>query len=121
MAKSLSKYRSKAHQLQGGRCVYCGVIMWTADCPAFAKHHGLTLRSARWLQCTAEHLHPRQEGGDDSPENIAAACRYCNLRRHAGRRKAPRPDEYRSLVRKRVLSKKWHPVQIFNRELIQLQ
>lgn len=121
MAKSLSKYRYKAHQLQGGRCVYCGVTMWTADCAAFASRHGLTLRLARWLQCTAEHLHPRQDGGDDSPDNIAAACRFCNFRRHARPGKAPRVEEYRLLVRKRVLRRAWHPALVFSRGLNQLQ
>ena len=118
MAKSLSKYRSKAHQLQGGRCVYCGVVMWTADCAAFAKRHGLTVRLARWLQCTAEHLQPRQDGGLDSAENIAAACLACNLRRHARRRSTPTPEQYRTLVRNRVSRKAWHPMQVFERGLI---
>lgn len=120
MGKSVSKLRSRAHQSQGGRCFYCSVMMWTDDCIDFANRHGLTPSLARWLQCTAEHLHPRQEGGRDSAENIAAACRYCNLRRHARRRKTPTPEEYRSFVRNRVSRKAWHQPQIFDQGLIQL-
>jgi len=118
MAKSLSKIRSRAHQLQGGRCFYCSVLMWTDDCAAFASRYGLTPGLARWLQCTAEHLQARQEGGRDSIKNIAAACRVCNTRRHAQRKIAPTPEEYRALVRKRVSRRAWHPPQVFERGLI---
>ena len=118
MGKSLSKYRSKAYQLQGGRCVSCGVVMWTVDCAAFANRHGLTLPLARRLQCTAEHLQPRRDGGSDSCKNIAAACLACNLRRHARRRTSPSPKEYRAFVRRRVSRKSWHPMQVFERGLI---
>jgi hypothetical protein len=118
MGKSLSKHRSKAHELQGGRCVYCGVVMWAADCATFAKRHGLTLRLARWLQCTAEHLQPRRDGGQNSAENIAAACLFCNLRRHARRRTIPTPEQYRALVQSRVSRKAWHSIQVFERGLI---
>ena len=118
MAKSLSKIRSKALQFQDGRCFYCSVLMWTDDCAAFAKRHGLPPRLAKWLQCTAEHLQARQDGGRDSIRNIAAACRVCNHRRHAQRKTAPTPEEFRALVRKRVSQKAWHPPQVFERGLI---
>jgi hypothetical protein len=118
MGKCLSKYRSKAHDSQGGRCIYCGVVMWTTDCATFATRHGLTVRIARWLQCTAEHLQARQDGGHDSPKNIAAACLACNRRRHAQRRRALTPEEYRALVRSRISRKAWHPMQVFERGLI---
>ena len=118
MAKSLSKIRSKALQFQGGRCIYCGVPMWTDDCATFARCHGLSLRIARRLQCTAEHLQARQDGGRDSSGNIAAACRLCNHRRHAQRKIAPTPEEYGALVRRRVASRRWHPPQVFERGLI---
>ena len=118
MANSLSKIRSRALQIQGGRCIYCSVLMWSDDCAAFAKRHGLSLRAARWLQCTAEHLQARQAGGGDSIKNIAAACRVCNHRRHARRKSAPTPEEYRALVRKRVSRKAWHPPQVFEQGLI---
>jgi 5-methylcytosine-specific restriction endonuclease McrA len=118
MAKSLYKYRFKAYQSQGGRCAYCGVVMWMADCAAFANRHGLTMRLARRLQCTAEHLKPRQDGGRNSFDNIAAACLACNLRRHARRGTTPTPEEYRAVVRNRVAKRAWHPTQVFERGLI---
>ena len=118
MGKSLSKHRSKAHELQGGRCIYCGVVMWTVDCAAFANRHGLTVRLARRLQCTAEHLQARQDGGRDSSKNIAAAYLACNLRRHARRRTTFTPEEYRAFVRSRVSRKAWHPMPVFERGLI---
>lgn len=118
MARSLSKIRSKALRLQGGRCFYCSVQMWTDDCAAFARRHGLSPRIARWLQCTAEHLQARQEGGRDAVGNVVAACSLCNRRRHAQRKIAPTPEEYSTLVRKRVASRRWHPPQVFERGLI---
>ena len=118
MAKSLLKSRSASFHRQGGRCVYCRVLMWTDDCVAFATRHGLTPRVAKWLQCTAEHLQARQDGGRDSITNIAAACRLCNHRRHAQRKVAPVPEAYRVLVRRRVAHKRWHPQQVFERGLI---
>jgi 5-methylcytosine-specific restriction endonuclease McrA len=118
MARSLSKNRLKALQLQGGRCFYCGVLMWAENPEAFARAYALTSRLTRWLQCTAEHLQARQDGGRDSIKNIAAACRVCNHRRHAQRKIAPTPEDYRALVRKRVSRKAWHPPQVFERGLI---
>jgi len=118
VAKSLFKLRSEAFRRQAGRCFYCSVLMWTDDCAAFAKRHGLPPRLAKWLQCTAEHLQARQEGGRDSIKNIAAACRVCNHRRHAQRKTVPASEAYRALVRKRVARKRWHPSQVFERGLI---
>jgi 5-methylcytosine-specific restriction endonuclease McrA len=118
MTKSLSKSRSVRFRRQGGRCFYCSVLMWTDDCVAFARRHGLSPRAARWLQCTAEHLQARQDGGRDATENIAAACRLCNHRRHARRKAAPAPEAYRALVRKRVSRKAWHYPEVFERGLI---
>jgi 5-methylcytosine-specific restriction endonuclease McrA len=118
MAKSRSRIRSSAFRRQAGRCFYCGVLMWTENPEAFARAHALPPRLARWLQCTAEHLQARQAGGGDSIKNIAAACRVCNFRRHAQRKTAPTPEEYRRLVRKRVSRNAWHPPQVFERGLI---
>jgi len=118
VAQSLSRIRSEAFRRQAGRCFYCNVLMWTDDCVAFAKRHGLSPRAARWLQCTAEHLRARQDGGRESRENIAAACWVCNHRRHAQRKVVPTPDAYRVRVRKRVSRKAWHPPQVFERGLI---
>ena len=118
MAQSLSRIRFEAFRRQAGRCFYCNVLMWTDDCVAFAKRHGLSPRIARWLQCTAEHLQARQEGGRDSMGNVAAACRLCNHRRHAQRKVAPAPEQYRDLVQRRVSRKRWHYPDVFERGLI---
>ena len=118
MAKSLLRIRLDVFHRQAGRCFYCNVLMWTDDCVAFAKRHGLSPRAARWLQCTVEHLCARQDGGRDSRRNIAAACRLCNHRRHAQRKIAPTPEKYRSLVQRRVSRKRWHVPQVFERGLI---
>lgn len=118
MAKPLSNLRLQAYLSQGGRCIYCSVIMWTDDCVAFANRYRLSVRLARLLQCTAEHLQAQRDGGRDSLDNIAAACRCCNHRRHARRGKPPTPEAYREFVRGRVSRKAWHPVQVFDRGLI---
>jgi len=118
VAQSLSRIRSKALQFQDGRCFYCSVLMWTDDCAAFTRRHGLPPRLAKWLQCTAEHLQARQDGGRDSTGNIAAACRLCNHRRHAQRKLAPPPEKYRALVQRRVSRNRWHDPKVFERGLV---
>ena len=116
--KSLYRARSAAFRRQAGRCFYCGVLMWLDDGASFAARHGLPRGITRWLQCTAEHLRARRDGGPDSPGNVVAACHCCNLRRHKGRKVAPTPESYRSLVRKRISRKRWHLPQVFERGLI---
>lgn len=63
------------------------------------------------LQCTAEHLIPRSEGGSDMPSNIVAACLHCNGTRHK-RKIPPSPGRYLSLVRSRIAEGRWHPAGI---------
>ncbi|MFT3807262.1 HNH endonuclease [Arenimonas sp.] len=81
--------------------------MWLDDLPIFATLYRLPSRQARQLQCTAEHLLARRDGGDDSPDNIAAACRFCNAHRHQ-RKSPPSPLRYRELVSKRLARGSWH-------------
>ncbi|WP_374104148.1 HNH endonuclease [Burkholderia sp. LMG 13014] len=77
----------------------------------------LSRRQALQLQCTAEHLHARMDGGKDCQGNIVAACRICNARRH--RRKAARdPREHRSYVRRCINRRKWHGKWVFESGLI---
>lgn len=102
---SLKKLRRAAYLAQQGRCYYCQARMWLA-CPS---ELGLRPQSSRSFQCTAEHLLAKQDGGQDTPENIVAACSLCNLRRHQRRSEAPSPAAYRALVRKRVSMGKWWP------------
>ncbi len=105
--KSVTKHRSAAFDRQGGCCYYCGFHMWRENPVAFAHLHGLSLRHARYFQCTAEHLVARQDGGRDTQSNIAAACLLCNQRRHK-RKNALEPQGYMILVQKRLGKGGWH-------------
>jgi len=103
MPNSLSKKRLAAFQRQQGLCYYCGFPMWLVP-----QKEVLDAR----LQCTAEHLVARQNGGSDSSDNIVAACRFCNQTRH----RTPRPLEpelYRERVSRRVHAGRWHPAHLF--------
>jgi hypothetical protein len=95
--------------------------MWIDDLEAFARSNALTLRAARWLRCTAEHLKAKRDGGRDSRDNIVAACLLCNSRRHRGARIAPTPDAYCKRVRHRVARGHWHLPQVLRCGLISLQ
>jgi 5-methylcytosine-specific restriction endonuclease McrA len=106
-SKTLIKSRSTAFERQGGRCYYCDFPMWRGSIEYFARLHGITLGQARQLQCTAEHLLARQDGGGDGRSNIVAACLVCNQRRHK-RKLAPEPEAYRTLVQQRLNQGRWH-------------
>lgn len=85
--------------------------MWEGDLTEFCQSHGLSLRQAKYLQCTAEHLLAQQDGGKNSPENIAAACQWCTQRRHLGRRnKAPDPLQYKQRIQQLINRGHWHPL-----------
>ena len=106
----LTKLRHKAYTNQHCRCCYCSYPMWEKDPEEFAKRHSLTKAQALLLQCTAEHLLARQDGGVDTARNIAAACAFCNRARHARRvNKAPDPESYRAHVARRIAKGGWHP------------
>ena len=107
MCYRLARLRYSAYRAQSGRCFYCGLPMWVRDPESFAAAHRITLPQARLLQCTAEHLEARQDGGKDTKRNIAAACYYCNQRRH-DRKVAPAPDDYRLFVQQRLSEGRWH-------------
>lgn len=109
--KSLAKPRSLAFENQHGHCFYCGQIMCNDALELFAQEHGLTIKQAKLLQCTGEHLIPHKEGGESSKSNIVAACYYCNHKRHA-RKKELSPLEYRSLVARRMSKGGWHPARV---------
>ena len=108
MANLLARRRHSAYLAQLGQCYYCGLPMWkNDDLESFCQAHGLKPSQALSLQCTAEHLEARQDGGLDTAQNIVAACLSCNQRRHK-RKKAPTPSAYLQLVRKRVRDGRWH-------------
>jgi len=108
MAHTLVRHRHSAYLAQQGRCCYCDLPMWEGDLESFCRAHDIKPSQARSLQCTAEHLLARQDGGRDTADNIAAACRWCNQGRHR-RKRAPEPPVYRHLVNKRLRAGRWHP------------
>src|SRR3546814_2027517 len=72
----LKKIRNRKAASQSWSCYYCEQPIWKDNPVAFAAKHNITIRQARLLQTTAEHLVPRGEGGLDSDTNIVAACFY---------------------------------------------
>ncbi|WP_349681626.1 HNH endonuclease [Pseudomonas sp. UBA6323] len=106
---NLQKLRKSAFMQQNGKCCYCSFHMWLDSAESFAKLHGITTKQARHFQCTAEHLHARQDGGRDVRENIAAACIRCNQLRHQ-RKKPMAPEQYQQHVISRVHKGGWHPL-----------
>lgn len=110
MPKSLAKFRNEAFIRQQGRCFYCNFPMWLDSPATYATKHKLTKGEVNRFQCTAEHLHARQDGGQNNQANIVAACLFCNQKRHA--RPTPLPVEpYKQLVTKRLKNRRWHPAQ----------
>ena len=106
MPRSIALIRTLAAQQQHFRCFYCNLPMWEASPKEFASAYQLTLSQAKLLQCTAEHLNARCDGGKDSSDNIVAACKYCNHSRH----KSPKPldpEKYRKHVRRRMSHGRW--------------
>lgn len=108
MSSNLSKKRFVAFNKQAGRCYYCGSPMWNDNPEEFAKYHKISMSYAARFQCTAEHLLARCDGGNNSPENIVAACLFCNNARHK-RKKPPAPVQYKSIIQTRLRKGKWHP------------
>lgn len=116
MPTKLQSLRRQAFEREGGRCYYCGVRMWLVspdELPATPRSAG----SVAKLQCTAEHLVPRSEGGRDTLANIAAACAHCNHTRHK-RKQPPPPAVYREQVHRRVERGSWHDRWVFDLRLL---
>jgi hypothetical protein len=111
IALSLISSRQRAAQAQNYFCFYCHAPMWEADLAGFAVRYGLTRRQAENLKCTAEHLLRRKHGGGHNPANIAAACLRCNQLRHK-RQADLTPEEFKSLVSKRLRARRWHDPKI---------
>jgi 5-methylcytosine-specific restriction endonuclease McrA len=98
--------RSNATRAQRGLCYYCKYPMRTPDDRADAVSQ-VSGRGSRWFDCTAEHLTPRSEGGQNTVTNIVAACRFCNSQRHR-RKVILSPRQFRAHVRRRLASGRWH-------------
>lgn len=109
--KALKNIRRTKMLEQSGRCYYCDLPMWDAALdnrlPAICRSSGLP----KILQCTAEHLRPRSEGGENTAENIVAACWYCNTTRHK-RKCPPSPETHRTRVRQRMAAGQWLAAQV---------
>jgi 5-methylcytosine-specific restriction endonuclease McrA len=116
MATSIVSARTHAYRAQSGRCIYCGAPMWSRSPEQFAAAHGISLADALRFQLTAEHLTARSEGGRNSRPNIAAACLYCNRKRHE-RKAPPGPLAYQALVQKRISQGRWHPAHLHKKVL----
>ena len=116
MPSTLARLRARAFHRQSGRCFYCCCPMWEQSMDAFAATFHLSSRQARHLQCTAEHLHARVDGGGNSQSNIVAACRLCNARRHQGKvaRDATHHKEY---VERLMRRRRWHHPWVFEKLL----
>lgn len=74
--QKLKRYRKQAFAKQDGKCFWCGQRM-IEKTPENAKDAWDHPRC-----CTADHVKPRAEGGQTTPQNIVAACRACNNGRH---------------------------------------
>jgi 5-methylcytosine-specific restriction endonuclease McrA len=109
--KQLQHIRDRKAAKQGWTCYYCEQPMWRRDPATFAARHGLTLRQAKLLQVTAEHLVPRSDGGKDSYRNVAAACRFCNIKRHKAHTILS-PADYARKVRGQLRRGRWHGIRL---------
>ena len=107
MPTTLTKSRFKAYIQQAGQCIYCELPMWLVNADIFAKTYQITVKQAKTFQCTAEHLIARQNGGNDGENNIAAACNYCNQKRHK-RKKPLNSIAFKQHVMKRQAPGRWH-------------
>ena len=111
MSKIIRKNRQLAFEEQNGRCYYCRMLMWLGNVSEFADEHRISKGLARQLQCTAEHLLPRQDGGTNERANIVAACYFCNSTRHRALNPQS-PEQYQKKVTHRMRHLKWHPIEI---------
>jgi hypothetical protein len=106
----LQKLRHSAFIEQGCKCIYCELPMWERDPSEVTARFRISLKKAKLLQCTAEHLLAAQDGGKDNCKNISAACLWCNRMRHYKRQdKAPDPGLYKKRVLQLIRKKRWHP------------
>jgi 5-methylcytosine-specific restriction endonuclease McrA len=108
MYKTPTAARHAAFVSQSHRCFYCAAPIWETSEAEFARTHRVTSRQARLLKCTAEHLHPRNDGGSNARANVVAACRFCNGTRHKAATPLD-PEAYRKRVLSLVSKGRWLP------------
>lgn len=104
---SLSALRKLSFTYQNGHCYYCNQPMWNSNPKEFSIKHNITIKQAKQLKCTGEHLLPHSLEGPATKKNIVAACHYCNQKRHR-RENELSPTTYKSLVSRRLAKKRWH-------------
>lgn len=106
----IRKLRHQAFVRQSGRCCYCTLPIWEGNPAEFTARYCVSLRKAKYLLCTAEHLIAQKDGGSDTAQNVAAACSWCNHMRHFRRQdKAPSPEKYKNRVTQLIAKRQWHP------------
>ena len=113
MPNPIQKHRFSAFKKQNGCCYYCGALMWIDNPEKFAIDHSMSLKNAKKLQCTAEHLDARCDGGKNTKNNIVAACKHCNQTRHK-MKPAPAPEQYKKMIQKSIANNHWHKAQVAN-------
>jgi len=113
MPNPIQKHRLSAFKKQNGCCYYCGAFMWIENPEKFASEHSISLKNADKLQCTAEHLVARCDGGKNAASNIVAACKHCNSMRHR-MKPALSPKPYKKLVQRIISKKQWHKAEILS-------
>lgn len=105
----LTHSRSAAYLAQGGYCCYCCLPMpEPGQHEATAARLGLSPKIARAIECTAEHLHAKGEGGTEGQANIVAAHRVCNERRHRQPQHVLEPEVMFDSAVKQVAAGGWH-------------
>lgn len=105
-SKAIAKRRDVAFANQSGCCYYCRKPMWRRRSARFARVHRLTAAQLTQRRCTAEHLLAQCDGGLHGQENIAAACLFCNQKRHR-LPIPPDPAAYMLYVRQEQLAGRW--------------
>jgi 5-methylcytosine-specific restriction endonuclease McrA len=104
--RQMKQFKSEAAAERDGLCCYCDSPMWEADPIAFSIANQVAAEFLWCFQCTTEHIVARTDGGRNGRENIAAACRLCNQRRH----EAPSPlsfEEFRVFVQDEIRQGRW--------------
>lgn len=105
----IQRNRQQSYLAQSKLCYYCNQPMWEKDKESFISQYKVKPAIANFLQCTAEHLTARKDGGKNTKVNIVAACKYCNHTRHKAKN-ALSPEKYKLFVQKRLSSKAWHGI-----------
>ena len=92
--RSDRKLRVEILDRDNWRCRWCGrPIHNRADCT----------RGGCRDDATIDHLRHWRDGGQSTPDNLIAACRWCNLSRGVGDRPRPRPGTQRLMAGVTVL------------------